>query len=149
MDIPECPYPEFFPVDNQKGAKEKRKELLESYLVNKILWFSGSLPNFGDILHEFINAKSNSKRKDDIIDSIAHLARVIPANVELPKTEREQSQIVWNLLAQKQLQDLYFGVRENASPPPQEALPLTTFDEGYGEVKVCCPHCGFIPCIGS
>lgn len=145
----ECPYPEYFPVDNQKGAKEKRKEMLESYLVNKVLWFSAELPNFGDIIYEFVNAKSNSKRKDDIIDSIAHLCRVIPANVELPKSEVEASKIVWNLLAQKQLQDMYFGVRENAAPPPVESIPLTVFDEGYGAAPVCCPHCGFNPCIGS
>lgn len=141
----ECPYPEFFPVDNQKGAKEKRKEILESYLVNRILWFSGDLANMGDIIHEFVNTMPNSKRKDDIIDSIAHLARVIPASVELPKTEQEQSQIVWNLLAQKQLQDMYFGVRENAAPPPIESIPMNMFDG----MAVCCPHCGFLPCIGS
>ena len=146
----ESPYPEFFPVDNQKGAKEKRKEMLESFMFHKTLWFSADLPNWEDIKKEFVNAKANSKRKDDIIDSIAHLAaRTIPAAPSLPRTEREESQIVWDILAQKQLQDMYFGVRENAAPPPQEDLPLDMFDTGLGMAKVCCPHCGFSPCIGS
>ena len=140
----ECPYPEFFPVDNQKGAKEKRKEMLESYMVHKTMWFSANLANFGDIKHEFINAKSNSKRKDDIIDSIAHLAGKVITNVpEITPTEKQQSQMVWDILAKKQLHDMYFGVRENATPPPQVDMPLD-MHEGY---KVCCPHCGFSPCI--
>lgn len=146
----ESPYPEFFPVDNQKGAKEKRKEMLESYMVHKTLWFSGDLANWEDIKHEFMNAKSNSKRKDDIIDSIAHLAgKTIPASPSLPKTEREAAQIVWDILAAKQMHDMYFGVRENATPPPVEDLPLDMFNSEYGMAKVCCPHCGFSPCIGS
>lgn len=146
----ECPYPEFFPVDNQKGAKEKRKELLESFMVHKTLWFSAQLANWEDIKHEFINSKAGSKRKDDIIDSIAHLAaRTIPATPSIEKTEKEQSQIVWDILAKKQLHDMYFGVRENAAPPPKEELPLELFDTGMGMAKVCCPHCGFSPCIGS
>lgn len=141
----ECPYPEYFPVDNQKGAKEKRRELLESYLTNKLLWFSSALPNFQVILDEFLNTKSSSKRKDDIIDSIAHLARIIPPSADIPKSEIEQSQIVWDVLAQKQLQDMYFGVRENATPQPLPDLPMTTFEGS----PVACPHCGFSPCLGA
>lgn len=143
----DCPYPEFFKVDNQKGAKEKRKEMLEAYMVHKTLWFSAALANWSDIKHEFVNAVSNSKRKDDIIDSIAHLARIIPSTPPMSRTEMEKSQIVWNLLAQKQLHDMYFGVRENATPPPQVDMPMEgTMFEGQ---QVCCPHCGFSPCIGS
>jgi hypothetical protein len=124
--------------------------MLESFMVHKTLWFSAQLANWGDIKHEFVNAKSDSKRKDDIIDSIAHLAgRTIPATPAITKTEKEQSMIVWDMLAQKQLHDMYFGIRENATPPPAEALPLDLFDTGMGMAKVCCPHCGFSPCIGS
>jgi phage terminase large subunit-like protein len=143
----DCPYPEFFKVDNQKGAKEKRKEMLEAYMVHKTLWFSMALANWDDIKKEFVNAKSNSKRKDDIIDSIAHLARIIPATPPMNKTEMEKSQIVWNILAQKQLCDMYFGVRENTTPPPPPDMPMAgSMFEGQ---VVCCPHCGFSPCIGS
>lgn len=150
----DCPLPEWFPVDNTKGAKEKRKELLESYFTNKVLWLSDTLggedPTMMDtLIKEFVHTSPGSKRKDDIIDSIAHLCRIIPAQPDLPPTEQEKTEIVYNLLAQKQLQDMYFGVREFATAAPVADLPMTTFDTENGTAPVCCSHCGFAPCIGN
>jgi predicted phage terminase large subunit-like protein len=147
----ECPYPEFFPVDNQKGAKEKRAEQLESYFHNRLLWLYGrgiidSDPNMvSTLIEEFIRFKPGTKRKDDIIDAIAHCCRVIPAKVDLPKDEMQKTQIVWEILKEKQLQDMYFGVRENATPQPMQDLPLNHFDG----MPVVCSHCGCSPCLGT
>ena len=155
LNYSECPYPEFFPVDNQKGAKEKRAELLESYFVNKLLWLYGlgivdKDPKMVETLvEEFVRFKPGTNRKDDIIDAIAHVCRVIPAKVELPKSDLDRAQVVWDILAEKQLQDLYYGVRENSTPQPTSVLSLSKYDGEYGTMPVCCPHCGFSPCIGT
>jgi hypothetical protein len=119
-----------------------------------VLWLSDTLggndPTMMDtLIKEFVNTSPGSKRKDDIIDAIAHLCRIIPAQPDLPQTEQEQTNIVYNLLAQKQLQDMYFGVRENATAAPVIDLPMTTFDTENGLAPVCCSHCGFAPCIGN
>lgn len=141
----ECPIPEWFPVDNQKGAKAKRAEMLESYLNRGVLWLSTNMGYMDDVIHEFTNFKPDSKRKDDIVDAIAHLARVIPAKVQLPETQQEQNNIVFEILARKQLQDMYFGVREAVPAQPVEDVPLTMFD---GQ-PILCPHCGCSPCLGA
>jgi len=137
----ECPSPEWFPVDNQKGAKVRRAELLESLLTHGHIWFSVNVP-MDDIINEFTRFKPDAKRKDDIIDAIAHLTRVMPPKISPPESEIERTKIVYELLAQKQLQDMYFGVRENTPEKVSEALPLE-----YDGYPIACPFCGFHLCI--
>lgn len=138
----ECPSPEWFPVDNQKGAKVKRAEMLESLLTHGHIWFSININIMDDVINEFLKFKPDAKRKDDIIDAIAHLTRVMPARIEPPESDIERTKIVYEILAQKQLQDMYFGVREVVEEKVAPALPME-----YDGYPISCPGCGFFNCI--
>lgn len=136
-----CPI-EFFPVDSQKGAKNSRAEGLETLLLNDRLWFSTDIPILNDIFREFTKFKPGTKRKDDAVDSIAHLSRNMPPPEEIPKDEKARQEAVWQILAEKELHELIYGVRENTPPPQPESLPMDW--DGY---PIACASCGFTPCI--
>lgn len=118
-----CPI-DWFPVDTQKGAKNARAEGIEILLMNDRLWFSSEIAILDDVIKEFINFKPGSKRKDDCVDSVGHLARYMPSNVEIPHTEQEQFDAVLDILRQKDLHDrLYPGYV--APEPVPESVPTT------------------------
>ncbi len=133
---------EFFPVDATKGAKNTRAELLETLLKNDSLWFSSEIGIMGQVIEEFKNFKPSSKRKDDVIDAIAHVARYIPTTVIIPKSEQERQADTNRILAEKQLRDSIFAgpadptpVAETLSQPTQwEGMPIfqNTDEQIYG-----------------
>jgi len=117
---------EFFPVDAQKDAKEARAEQVELYLLNDRLWFSAEIEIMNQVINELVNFKPGSKRKDDICDTLGHALAAMPPSPEIPVTEKQKQQAVWDLLAQKQLQEMIYGVREQAPEP--EPLPPTSWE---------------------
>lgn len=138
----DCPSINWFPVDNTKNAKNNRAQMVETWLTSDRLWFSAEIPIMSDVVREFVNYKAGSKRKDDCVDSIAHLIGQCPAAREIPQTEKARQQASWDILAQKQLHDRIYGVRENATPI-QEFVPPSH----VGGYPVACSGCGFSPCI--
>jgi hypothetical protein len=96
----------------------------------------------GQVIEEFKNFKPSSKRKDDVIDAIAHVARYIPTTVIIPKSEQERQADTNRILAEKQLRDSIFAgpadptpVAETLSQPTQwEGMPIfqNTDEQIYG-----------------
>jgi phage terminase large subunit-like protein len=137
----DCPVPDWIPVDTSKNAKEFRAECVAILLNEDRLYFSAEIPIMADVSKEFIRFKPHSKRKDDIVDAVAHFTRYLPAHIELPKNEQERQQRADEWLKQKQMHDrIYPGMPEPVIPPPQaptsyEGLPVFANWEqqlGYG-----------------
>ncbi len=116
-----CPI-DYFPIDNHKGAKNARAEMLETLLVANRLWFSSDIGILEDVIGEFVGFKPGTKRKDDCVDATAHLARYMPGQIEIPATEIERQEAAYDILRQKDLHErLYPGWQP---PPPPEAPPM-------------------------
>jgi|GEM_PF-2432920 len=119
---------EFFPVDSQKGAKEVRAELVELALLNDRLWFSSEVSILTQVFNEFLNFKPSGTRHDDCVDSIAHLLMAMPAAPEVPVTEKQKQEAVWSLLAEKQLHEMVFGLKEKVPESEPSFIPPTTWE---------------------
>lgn len=124
---PSCPL-EFFKVDSTKDAKESRALGLETLLTSNRLWFSSLISCWDALLKQFKNFKPHSKRKDDCVDCIAHLARFLPDTIEVPQSEQDRQEEVWKILRQKQLLDMIYvpPIQEVVEEPP----PAATHYEG-------------------
>jgi hypothetical protein len=142
---PECPV-EFFPVSTDKGAKDIRAELLEGALQNDRLFFSVEIDIMDQVIVELMKYRPGKNRKDDIIDSLAHLVSFAPPiEREMPSSQNEVQQIIFDLLRQRADMDRIFLQNQEALPvgaPPPLALPsqplkMTEFD-GY-------PVCDWMP----
>jgi hypothetical protein len=134
----ECPV-EFFPVSTDKGAKDIRAELLEGALQNDRLFFSVEIDIMDQVIVELMKYRPGKSRKDDIIDSLAHLVSFAPPiEREMPSSQNEVQQIIFDLLRQRADMDRIFLQNQEALPvgaPPPSALPsqplkMTEFD-GY------------------
>ena len=122
---PECPI-EFFPVNTDKGAKDIRAELLEGALQNDRLFFSVEIDIMDQVIIEFMKYRPGKNRKDDIIDSLAHLVSFAPpVEREMPSNQSEVQQIIFDLLRQRSDMDRIFLQNElpNVGAPPPIALP--------------------------
>lgn len=124
-----CPI-DYFPIDNHKGAKNARAETLETLLVAHRLWLASDIgPVLEEVITEFVHFKPALKRKDDCVDSIAHLVRYLPTNVESLQTQA-QNEAVFDVMKQKQLReylydkDLHTTWRDAANPPQAAPMPL-------------------------
>jgi predicted phage terminase large subunit-like protein len=133
LNYGECPI-EYFKVDPSKNAKESRAENLETLLVNDQLWFSSEIPQLNEVINEFKNFKPSSKRKDDVIDSIAHAMRFAPEIIAQPESEQARQQKVYEIFIEKQLHELIYNLKE---PEPEPELPPTHYD-GY---PILCMGC--------
>lgn len=109
----DCPAIEWIPVDNQKGAKNVRAELVETILVNNELFFSSEIDILDDVVREFVRFKPGTNRKDDAVDSVAHCTRYKPKDIHVPQTEQEKISAAWDVLARKQNHEKQFSYREN------------------------------------
>lgn len=114
----DCPQPEWFPVDSNQHAKNSRAEGLETLLIGDRLFFSSDIAIIEDVIKEFIRFKPGTKRKDDSVDSVAHVCRYLPTHIEIPKTEQERHQAAHDLLMQKHINELIY-----LAPPKPEAAP--------------------------
>lgn len=86
---PDCPMPEWFPVDNHKDAKALRIEGLASMMEQDRLYFLNTI-QMDQVKKELLGFKRGSRRKDDTADMLAMLTRYMPTNIELPKNEQER-----------------------------------------------------------
>lgn len=119
------PRPDFFKVDTKKDAKNHRAANLESLLVNNLLWFSSDIPIMETVIKQFVNFKPHSKRKDDIVDAVAHLSRHLPSYVAIPQTTQQLTQAVIDVCRDKQLQELLYPEAPPIAEPPPPELPKT------------------------
>jgi len=104
VGYPDAPSIEWIPVDNQKGAKNARALTLEAVFENGQIFFSDQIPEevMKEVIREFVVFKGDSNRKNDSVDSCAHLSRYLPKDIAPPQTEQEKMTAAWELLAQKQ-----------------------------------------------
>jgi len=111
----DCPPIEWFPVDNQRGAKNARAEGTENLFLNQQIFFSDQIPKdvMNDVIREFVQFKAGTNRKDDSVDMVGHLSRFLPKDIAIPQTEQEKITAAWDVLAQKQRSERQFGHREN------------------------------------
>lgn len=117
----ECPRPEFFKVDTRKDAKNNRAASLESLLINDLLWFSAEIPIMDMVIKQFIGFKPHSKRKDDIVDCVAHLSRHMPTNLIIPANSQQIEQAKIDMLKDKMLQEMLFP--DAVLVPPELLAP--------------------------
>lgn len=137
-----CPV-DFFKVDTSDGAKSTRARLLETYLTSDRFFLSDKIDIIEEIVKEFLRFKPHTKRKDDIIDSFAHLIiQCMPANVEVPKTEQQRREMEWDIYRQKVEHDRIYCV--GWEPPPPPPVPAPTSHEG---LPIICSCCGTSPCM--
>ena len=138
LGYPDCPI-DWVKIDTNKNAKNSRAEGVETLLVKDRLWFSSEIDLMDEIVHEFTRFKPHSKRKDDIVDTIGHLAKYLPAAPEVPQSEQQRRQHLWDILAQKDEHERIFNVPE---PMIINAPPPTELDVGYGPCPIVCMGCG-------
>lgn len=147
-----CPI-DYFTVDVTDGAKKARAELLQTYLLSDRFYMSEKLDLVETIVKEFVRFKPKSKRKDDIIDSFAHLIiQCMPPNVEVPRTEQERREVLWNVMLQKIEHDRVYCIGSESNdvksgpfkPVPETPAPPPTHFEG---LPIICPCCGTSPCL--
>lgn len=129
---PECPLPEWFPVDTQKNAKEVRAENTSLLFSTDRLYFLNEIPSetMESIRKEFVRFKPHSNRKDDIVDAVAHLARYLPKNIELPKNEVERQARAEQWAKEKHLHDMIYDPQMFLPPPPESVPQKITEWEG-------------------
>lgn len=133
---PDCPRPEFFKLDTRKDAKSSRAASLESLLVNDLLWFSSDIgPIMDTVVKQFVTFKPHSKRKDDIVDAIAHLSRHMPMNLVVPQTEQQVEQAKIDILKDKQLQEMLFPQQVLVNPAELFAPQAPTVWEGARVIR--------------
>lgn len=110
VGYPDAPAIDWIPVDNQKGAKNARALTLEAVFENNQIFFSDQIPEdvMKEVIREFVVFKGDSNRKNDSVDSCAHLARYLPKDIAAPQTEQEKISAAWDLLAQKQEHEKMF-----------------------------------------
>lgn len=110
VGYPDAPSIDWIPVDNQKGAKNARALTLENILENDQLYFSDQIPEdvMKEVIREFVVFKGDSNRKNDSVDSCAHLSKYLPREITPPQTEQEKMTAAWDLLAQKQEHERMF-----------------------------------------
>ena len=128
---------EFFPVDRAKNAKELRAEMIENYLMAGRLYFSSNMGNMDEMIHEFLVFKPHSKRKDDMVDAIAHCLRFLPTMSILPQTPTERARVIEKIMRDKMELERLFPTVMNEdpnyswSPRPEiqvEPLPMDSFE---------------------
>lgn len=132
---PECPVPEWIPVDNQKNAKALRIEGLAAFLEQDRLYFSNEISLMETVKRELIMFKRQSRRKDDTADMIALLSRYMPKHIELPKNEAERQSKAEEWLKQKMLHDMIYDPAQFIPAPPEPAAQTPTEWEGYPVVS--------------
>lgn len=136
--FPDCSVPEWLAVDTQKDAKEARAAGLISYFDQNRLYFVNTIPIMEDVVNEFKRFKPHTRRKDDIVDAVAHLMRYLPVHIELPKNEQERQSKAEEWMKVKFKRDLIYDPdfvnalrKPEPEPPPQ---PITSW-EGYPVVN--------------
>lgn len=136
-----CPV-EYFPIDNHKGAKNARAEMLETLLIGNRLWFSSDIGILGEVILEFVGFKPGTKRKDDCVDATAHLARFMPTHIEPSIMDVEKQEAAYEILRQKDLHErLYPGTWQIPQPQiQQEPLPLE-----WNGSPISCAGCALPP----
>lgn len=133
----DAPRIEWLTVSTQKDAKNIRALGLETWLLQDRLWFSSEITEMAEVTKQFVGFKPHSRRKDDVVDSIAFLTMLAPTDIEIPTTERERIQAMDELLRHKQLYDLIHEPNLFYPPVPQtepEFITPSTF-EGYPVFK--------------
>lgn len=128
---------EFFPVDRAKNAKELRAEMVEDHLQAKRLWFSNNIGIMDDVIREFVQFKPHSKRKDDIVDAVAHACRYLP-KAEYAQTPAQRAKIIEDIMRGKMETERMFPFNPNDDPnflwserPPAlatEPMPMDSFE---------------------
>ncbi len=135
---------EFFPVDRSKNAKELRAEMVEDKLQARYLMFSSNIGIMDDVIHEFVTFKPHSKRKDDIVDAVAHACRYLP-KAEPQQSPAVRAKILEDIMRDKMEHERLFPFNPNDDPnyhwserPPimEEPLPMDTFEVGGNKYPV-------------
>lgn len=145
-----CPI-DFFTIDVTDGAKKARAELLQTYLISDRLFISEKIDLVEVIVKEFLRFKAKSKRKDDIIDSFAHaIIQCMPPTAEVPRTEQQRREVLWNIMLQKLEHDRVYciGDRDQQGQDwgPKE-LPPGPAPTHYEGLPIACSCCGTSPCL--
>lgn len=133
LNYADCPI-EWVKVDTNKNAKNSRAEGVETLLFQDRLYFSSEIDIMDDVVREFTRFKPHSKRKDDIVDTVGHLARFLPATPEVPQSEQQRRQKLWDILAQKDEHERIFNVPEAIAVVP---TPMSEFEGS----PICCMGC--------
>lgn len=127
---PDAPRPEFFKVDTRKDAKNSRASNIETLLIHDRLWFSSDCMTDTDVLtKQFVNFKPHSKRKDDIVDGVAHLSRHMPTHIEIPKTEQDRQQAIRDIMRDKMLAEMLYP--DQPAPLPEAPFEAPKTFDGY------------------
>jgi len=147
----DCPPIEWFPVDNQRGAKNARAEGTENLFLNQQIFFSDKIPKevMTDVIREFTQFKAGTNRKDDSVDMIGHLSRFLPRDIAIPQTEQEKITAAWDVLAQKQRTERQFGLRDNPLNDSGEHWKTDGYDRPKEIVVPPPTHWEGIPIVNS
>lgn len=118
---------DFFKVNVAKNAKYSRITALEPLLTSGRLFFLNSLPDLEELYKEFTQYPGGAH--DDIPDAISHLLRVLPTSRSAEAPDYREA---YQLLKQKQLNELIFGTDFPTVEPEPEPELVEICDYGFG-----------------